>query len=156
MENDESKGFQVRDRRRFTESGDVREDAAVDRDESPADPAAKRLEADAGEAADAHEASRRFTAAAEARDREEGAPPQQITLATFLVSLSTQALMLLGEIPNPVTNQMETDLDGVREVIDLIGMVKEKTRGNLDPAEARLIDKILYDLRMRYVEQVRK
>jgi hypothetical protein len=142
---EESKGFQVRDRRRFTETGETR-------DEASAEPERKEGEA----SPPPEEATQRMAAAAAGRQPPGEHAPPPITLSTFLISLSTQALMLLGEIPNPVSNRMEADLEGVREVIDLIGMLKEKTRGNLDPAEARLIDKILYDLRMRYVEKVRK
>jgi hypothetical protein len=80
----------------------------------------------------------------------------EITLGTFLVSLSTQALMCLGEIPNPVTGTPEADLGAVRELIDVIAMLQEKTRGNLDAAEARLFEKVLFDLRMRFVEKARK
>ena len=72
------------------------------------------------------------------------------------MSLSTQALMCLGEIPNPLTDKMETDLDAVREFIDILSMLQEKTRGNVDAAEARLFEKVLYDLRMRFVEKARK
>lgn len=147
MENEEPKGFQIRDRRRFTETGEARPEApdAPDAPEAPEERAAP---------------------AAEAPPRGPWAPtgeavgpehePTHITFSTFLISLSTQALMLLGEIPNPATGRMETDLTGVQELIDLIGMLQEKTRGNLDTAETQLTDNILYDLRMRYVEKVRK
>lgn len=140
---DEPKGFQVKDRRRFTESGEVRDDAATEesaetRHERPSDETAERREAD-----------QHLEAAA---DRE----PVEITLSTFLMSLSTQALMCLGEIPNPVTGNTETDLMAVRELIDIISMLQEKTRGNLDAAEARLFEKILFDLRMHFVEKARK
>jgi len=80
----------------------------------------------------------------------------EITLVTFLMSLSTQALMCLGDIPNPMTGKPEPDLMAVRELIDIISMLQEKTRGNLDAQETRLFEKILYDLRMRFVEKSRK
>jgi uncharacterized protein DUF1844 len=140
-ESEQPKGFQVKDRRRFTETGEVRNDA--ERDEpvapsaAPAPPAgAERREASQPEALD-HEAA-------------------EISLSTFLMSLSTQALMCLGEIPNPVTGKPEADLVAVRELIDIIAMLQEKTRGNLDAAEARLFEKVLFDLRMRFVEKARK
>jgi hypothetical protein len=64
--------------------------------------------------------------------------------------------MCLGEIPNPLTDKVEIDLDAVREFIDILSMLQEKTRGNVDAAEARLFEKVLYDLRMRFVEKARK
>ena len=138
---DDSKGYQVRDRRRFTETGEPRDAVAEERREETGAPEA------AGAKAAPESGPRR---PAEAKHEEE-----PITLGAFLVSLSTQALVLLGEIPSPITGKSETDLPGVREIIDLIAMLQEKTRGNVEPAEAQLFDKILYDLRMRYVEKVR-
>ena len=137
---DQPKRFQVKDRRRFTESGEVREEAAGDeRAEETPQAVPPPVPPPATDAA-----------------REPFGEQGEITLSTFLMSLSTQALMFLGEIPNPVTGQPETDLAAVRELIDIISMLQEKTRGNLDPAEARLFEKVLYDLRMRFVEKARK
>jgi len=61
--------------------------------------------------------------------------------------------MHLGEAPSPETGKLEQDLALARQTIDLLGMLEEKTRGNLAGDEERLIGQILYDLRMRYVEQ---
>ena len=135
-DNEQSKGFQVKDRRRFTETGEAREDAASV--EEPSIQAAVEKPA------------------AATQPRTHGREPIEITLSTFVMSLSTQALMCLGEIPNPLTDKMETDLDAVREFIDILSMLQEKTRGNVDAAEARLFEKVLYDLRMRFVEKARK
>ena len=138
---DQPKGFQVKDRRRFTESGEIREESAGDEraEETPQAAPPPPLQPPAADASS-----------------EPLGEQGEITLSTFLMSLSTQALMYLGEIPNPVTGQPETDLAAVRELIDIISMLQEKTRGNLDPAEARLFEKVLYDLRMRFVEKARK
>lgn len=75
-----------------------------------------------------------------------------IDFATFVLSLSHSALMHLGEAPNPETNAFEKDLPLARQTIDLIGMLEEKTKGNLTGDEERLLGQILFDLRMRYVE----
>jgi hypothetical protein len=142
-ESDQPKSFQVKDRRRFTETGEVRSDA--ERDES-VELAGEPPRPQAAERSEAPQPS------SESPDHEAA----EITLSTFLMSLSTQALMCLGEIPNPVTGNPEADLGAVRELIDIIAMLQEKTRGNLDAAEARLFEKILFDLRMRFVEKARK
>jgi hypothetical protein len=76
----------------------------------------------------------------------------RVDFATFTLSLSHSALMHLGEAPNPDTGKVEKNLLLARQTIDLIGMLEEKTRGNLSGDEERLIGQILYDLRMRYVE----
>jgi hypothetical protein len=140
MDSEQPKGFQVRDRRRFTETGEAREGSE---ETSPKEEGAAKEEA-AKPAAEPPPAA------------EEGGPHLPITLSTFLMSLSTQALMCLGEIPNPATGEIEVDLRAVRELIDIISMLEDKTRGNLDPAEARLFEKVLFDLRMRFVEKARK
>ncbi len=76
-----------------------------------------------------------------------------VEFTTFILSLSHSALMHLGEAPNPETDQVEKNLPLARQTIDLVGMLEEKTRGNLTGDEERLIAQILFDLRMRYVEQ---
>jgi hypothetical protein len=75
-----------------------------------------------------------------------------IDFATFILSLSHSALLHLGEAPHPETGQVEKNLALARQTIDLIGMLEEKTKGNLTGDEERLIGQILYDLRMRFVE----
>ena len=77
----------------------------------------------------------------------------RVDFATFVLSLSHSALMHLGEAPNPETNQVEASLPLARQTIDLIGMLEEKTKGNLTGDEERLIGQILFDLRMRFVEK---
>ncbi len=76
-----------------------------------------------------------------------------IDFATFVLSLSHSALMHLGEAPHPETGSIEKNLSLARQTIDLIGMLEEKTKGNLTGEEERLLGQILYDLRMRFVEQ---
>src|ERR671913_332555 len=83
-------------------------------------------------------------------------PLPEINFSTFVISLSTQALMHLGEMENPLTGKVEPDVLVAKQMIDIIGMLREKTRGNLNAGEDRLIEDILFDLRMKYVEAVKK
>ncbi|MGH7917345.1 MAG: DUF1844 domain-containing protein, partial [Candidatus Binataceae bacterium] len=92
-------------------------------------------------------------AAAEQAVRENAA---ELNFATFVVGLSTEALVHLGEIPDPQSGAPMPSLPAAQQVIDIIGMLKEKTRGNLDQDEQALIDAILYDLRMKFVERARR
>ena len=134
----EGKGFTVQDRRRFSpETGEAREDAADSREKAA--PAAQSSEAQAAPASEAHQE-----------------PLPEINFSTFVISLSTQALMHLGEIANPVSGKIDPDLPAAKQMIDMVGMIKEKTSGNLNANEARLIQDILFDLRMKYVEAVKK
>lgn len=87
----------------------------------------------------------------EAASREE-APLPEIDFTNFLLSLSTSALIQLGEIPDPVTKESGRELRLAKQTIDLIGMLQGKTKGNLTTEEEKLIEYILYDLRIRYVK----
>jgi len=85
---------------------------------------------------------------------EKGVPLPEISFPNFIISLSTSALIQLGEVQDPLTNQFAKNLPSAKQTIDLIGMLKEKTKGNLSSDEEKLMDYILYDLRMRYVKAV--
>jgi len=73
----------------------------------------------------------------------------------FLSGLAGQAVIHLGLAEDPSTGKREKDLDKAKYTIDLLQVVKEKTQGNLDAEEQKLLDGMLYDLRMRYVEACR-
>lgn len=77
----------------------------------------------------------------------------KIDFATFVLSLSHSALMHLGEAPDPETNQVATNLALAKQNIDLLGLLEEKTKGNLTGDEERLLAQVLFDLRMRFVER---
>ena len=79
-------------------------------------------------------------------------PLPEIDFTNFILSLSTSALIQLGEIQDPFTQKSAKNLPLAKQTIDLIGMLKEKTKGNLSPEEEKVIEYILYDLRMRYVK----
>lgn len=130
------KGFKVQDRRRFSATGEPR--TAAEGEATPETAAEAEAEAEA---------------AAAARGRT--ALPD-INFTTFTMSLSTQALVHLGEVEDPITRTAATDLDAAKQLIDILGMLREKTRGNLDENEERLLDAILYDLRLRYVERAKR
>jgi len=134
----ESKGFTVQDRRRFSpETGEARKDAP---EESPG---AAETVAAGDQTAEAPHAS-------------EGQPLPEINFSAFVISLSTQALMHLGEIASPISGKVEVDVPVAKQMIDILGMLREKTRGNLNASEDRLMEDILFDLRMKYVEAVKK
>jgi hypothetical protein len=88
---------------------------------------------------------------------EQGGAPVTITFASFLVSLSTSALIPLGIPPGEEAPGVEPEknLPLARQTVDILEMLRVKTEGNLDEEEARLFDAILHDLRMRYVEASR-
>ncbi len=73
----------------------------------------------------------------------------------FLSTLATNAAASLGAVPHPATGQRSLDLETGKYWLDILGMLKEKTKGNLHPQEARLLDGLLADLRMQYLTLVR-
>ena len=77
----------------------------------------------------------------------------EISFDQFLLSLSTAALMHLGELEHPETNKKEIDLVQAKQTIDILGMLRDKTRGNLTDGEQKLLDTMLAELRMRYVSR---
>jgi hypothetical protein len=78
-----------------------------------------------------------------------------IDFATFVLSLSHSALVHLGDAPDPSGGPARRDVAMAKQTIDLLAVLQEKTEGNLTGAEERLLDQVLYDLRMRYVEVTR-
>lgn len=140
-----SPGFTVTDRRSFTEEGEVRSGSAGaqagSRDEAalPVEPPSG--DQAAGAPSGATRGSRRL-------------PP--VDFPTFVLSLGSSALMHLGEAPHPGSGASEKDLPLAKHSIDILTMLQEKTRGNLTPPEAQLLENLLYDLRLRYVEVAKK
>jgi len=142
-EEDQGRTFKVQDRRRFSETGDARPDAD-----------------DAGEKPQAAAASP-AQPADEPHIHDEGAEQHQhqapeLNFAGFVISLSTQALAHLGEIPDPVEGTVRVDLNAARQMIDILALLRDKTKGNLDTSENALLESALYDLRMKYVEKARR
>ena len=76
-----------------------------------------------------------------------------ITFAQFIISLGTTAAVHFGDLPDPVSGERgDPDLIAAAQMIDLLSLLQHKTQGNLDPAEGKLLDYLLYDLRMRFVQ----
>ncbi len=73
----------------------------------------------------------------------------------FITTLSLQAAISLGNMPNPATNKKEEDLNQARFIIDTLGMLKEKTKGNLSSDENTLVENLLYELRLQYVSKTK-
>jgi hypothetical protein len=76
-----------------------------------------------------------------------------VSFAGFVISLATTAAVHFGDYEDPTTGRKETpNLAAAHQMIDLIAMLQEKTKGNLSPDEAKLVDDLLYELRMRFVQ----
>lgn len=76
-----------------------------------------------------------------------------VTFIAFVYSLASSAAVHFGDTPDPATGaKRPPDLEAARHVIDVLGMLEEKTRGNLTPEERQFLEQLLYELRMRFVE----
>ena len=143
-EGDAPGGFRVIDRRRFDADGEER----VPGEESPSSAAGSE---DSGPAPGQDPGF----VLREAPGETATSPAPEANLSSLFLGLSTQALLHLGEIPDPESGEATRDLASARSLIDLLAVLRDKTQGNLDAEEARLLDRILYDLRMRFVEIAR-
>ena len=75
----------------------------------------------------------------------------KIDFSTFVLSINSSALVQLGLIEDPSTGQKSKNIPLAKQTIDILGMLEEKTKGNLNAEEARLIHEILYELRMKFL-----
>jgi len=80
----------------------------------------------------------------------------KIDFASFLFIYVQTALVHLGDIEDPVERKAKENFEGARQIIDILEMLQEKTRGNLSKEETQYFEQILFDLRMRFVEKAGK
>lgn len=123
---EEGEGFKISDKRRFNTDGTGRESPSPN-----------------------PEASR-------SQGAEKSPNLPEIKFADLVLSFAGSAQIHLGLTPHPLTEKAERDLKQAKQTIDLLGMLAEKTRGNLSPEEDQLLQVILTDLRFRYVEETKK
>lgn len=78
-------------------------------------------------------------------------PLPEVNFSTFIISLASSALVGLGEVPDPATGQLQKDLLLARHNIDILEMLRQKTRGCLEIQETHLLESLLCELRFKYV-----
>ena len=84
---------------------------------------------------------------------QEGQDESGISFAAFVLSLAHTAAVHFGDIPDPVSGRAaEPNLPAAQQMIDILSLIEAKTRGNLTAEERQLLDQVLFELRMRYVE----
>lgn len=129
----EGKGFVIKDKRSFDDKGEPRE-------KKEEDEAKKEIEKEEVKKEKAR------------RDDDQRAPLPEVNFNSLIISLSSSALLHLGEIADPSTGEKKKDIAMAKQSIDIISMLREKTRGNLTDEEQKFIDNILTDMRWRYVK----
>lgn len=87
-----------------------------------------------------------------AQDSAEIPSDVEINFVNYITSLGYQAMIFLGLVPNPITNENDKNVTQAKFIIDTLSMLKEKTKGNLSEQEQSLLDSSVYELQMKYVE----
>lgn len=142
-EEKDAQRFKVTDRRGFTAEGERREKSDQNA-ETPADAPPTEPPPDLGQ---------KGAAASAARSAEKRGQAGQIDFSSFVISLATTALMHLGEVPDPSVGKPREDLDAAKQMVDILGILKEKSEGNRTAEEDRLLEEILYELRMKFLSK---
>ena len=140
------KPFTVSDRRHFTPEGQAREETEASEkvEEAPAAPHGEAASSGAGDPASRDEAPGRASAA--------GGP---VDFAQFLLSLGAQAGMLLSAAADEKAKDRAGSLEGARSIISILEMLQDKTQGRRTPDEERILEGLLFELRMAFVERSR-
>jgi len=139
-EEDGNGGFKIEDRRQFTSQGD------------PVGPAGESAEGHEDPAEPVQEKPREVED--QEAQREEAEQPE-VDFAGFLLSLATSAMAHLGEVPDPATGTTTENLVAAKQMIDILSILQEKTKGNLESDEERLLDNLLYELRMKFLSKTK-
>ncbi len=139
-EEKKEKGFVIKDRRLFDESGSVRKE--------------KEEEAVAEKQPETKTDEPHIPPETAASSKAEEGPFPEIDFTSFIFSLSTTAMYHFGDFPDPVTKNGQRNLPAAKQTIDILSILKAKTEGNLDEDEKQLLERLLFELRMRYVKEM--
>ncbi len=162
--NEEQQAVKVTDKRKFNLDGSVREGVELEpekpkpAEETPIyEPSAETVEN-----FDNASVEKKVQAEAENELSEEDFDPENFpgaddpaSFVNFMMTLASQAAASLGAAPHPATGQRSVDLETGKYWIDVLSMLSEKTKGNLQAQEAKLLEGLLGDLRMQYVQLMR-
>ena len=151
--NQDAVTFKVSDRRKFNPDGSLKEGVTIE----PEPPKDEAKAAPQSEKPAAEPQKQPVGTAGEDLGEEEDIPgaDDPASFINFLSTIATNAAAALGAVPHPATGKRSLDLDTGKYWLDVIGMLRDKTEGNLHKEEARLLDGLLADLRMQYVQLVR-
>lgn len=138
-ESEKGEGFKITDKRKFT----LEDETTVSAADSTAEPSTREGKPTTAE-----------VRAEEANQRQTPAPSEhfQMTFETLVLSLSSTAMAQLGVIADPLTNEPSQNIPAAKQTIDILEILQQKTHGNLTDTESKLLENILYDLRMAYLE----
>ena len=163
------KGFKVEDKRKFTTDGELRSEKpekedvqAPDAEEAPGEPGGPGQPGQIDEpdkperpfkqdAPQEEETPRKASSESEPESGPEVGPPPDLGFMDLVNMLAGNALVALGDLPEPVSGKRVEDLNSVQVMIAFLSMLQEKTKGNLEEREEKILSDLLYDLRMRFM-----
>ena len=143
-EKEEEKGFSVKDRRFFSESGEPR--TSEEEEKKRGEEKARKEEKKSGETQQEPKAKK-----TEGAKKDFSYP--EVTFSHFILSLHTSARFHFGDFQDPSSGEAEKNLEAAKQMIDILSMLKEKTSGNLTENEKHLLEGTLFELRMRFVKE---
>ena len=129
-ENVEGEGFVIKDKR----SSQISEDDATFQDEQETKDQEKQTDS----------------------SKEKDTEPFQVDFSTFIMSLTSSAFYHLGDMPDPSTGKKEVNLPAVQQTIDMLIMLREKTKGNLKEDEKKLLEQLVYELQVKSVAKTKE
>jgi hypothetical protein len=88
-------------------------------------------------------------------EKDQMGPAEAIDFTTLIMSLASSALVSMGRAPDPATGTVQKNIDFAQQNIDIIHLLQEKTKGNLSVDEERMVEQILYELRMSYISALK-
>jgi len=144
-------GFKIEDKRRFDASGNARDSAEEEGEREPRPEATEPQDGSTG-GGEEFSGAETETPGDEAHRREQAG---ELTFSSFVVGLASQAFMFLGLAPDPPSGAVHQDLGQAKAMIDILSMLEVKTAGNLDEDESRMMEEMLYELRLQYVKAVK-
>lgn len=153
--------YKVADKRKFNADGSLREGVTLDA--APVKPAAPAAETPAQTPQPTQQVQETHIGpmdeeeefAGEEDGEEIPGAQDPASFVNFLSTLATNAAAALGAVPHPATGKRSLDLESGKYWLDILGMLRDKTKGNLHPQENRLLEGLLGDLRMQYVHLVK-
>jgi hypothetical protein len=132
--------FTVTDRRSFDVTGDRKDDPSSTTEKPANEPTAPG-------------GTKAASPSRAERESERSLPPADF--ATLVLSLGSSAMAYMGEAPGPEGEKPTQNLPMAKHAIDLLSVLEEKTKGNLTEEEAQLLESLLFDVRLRYVEAIK-
>ena len=148
MADENQSAFKVTDRRLFNADGTLRDDAQIP-EPTPVAEATPQLRPDVSATPQPPQMQEEFPA-------DEDVMPEQTMFTDFVMNIASTAFIYMGLVEHPATGRRQVDMMAAKDSIDVLMMLRDKTKGNLTPGEERFFDELLADLKTQFVSMRRQ